>query len=208
MGFANASVSFTRLRILDPVTNELLREVPERLRRHAFVDIDDLPEMQAQGWVCFEDFLDTEWAEASPQKGGYFVFSLRVDKRKIPAGVIRKQVALALQQEKEVLRAHNKTFISRERKKEIKEQVLLRLQQRFLPVPGEFNVIWLLEKNEVWFASTQNGMIDLFMEIFLQTFDLRLEQLTPYLLAMNLLDEAMLLHLDRLEATQFSSADA
>ncbi len=131
-----------------------------------------------------------------------------MDKRKIPAGVIRKHVALALRQEKEELRARNKTFISRERKKEIKEQVLLRLRQRFLPVPGEFNVIWLLEKNEVWFASTQSGMIDLFTEEFLQTFDLRLDQLTPYMLAVTMLDEDALLRLDRLETTQFASADA
>ena len=208
MGFANASTSFTRFRILDTVTDEIIREVPERLRKHAFVDIADLPEMHAQGWVCFEDFLDAEWAAAPPQKGDYLVFSLRVDNRKIPAGVVRKHVALALQREKEEMRAKNKTFISRERKKELKEQVLLRLRQRFLPVPGEFNVIWSLEKNEVWLASTQSGMIDLFMEEFLKTFDLRLEQLTPYTLAVSMLDEDALLRLDRLEATQFASADA
>ena len=208
MGFANASSSFTRFRILDPVTDALIREVPDRLRKHAIVDIDDLPEMHAQGWVSFEDFLDTEWNEAPAQKGNYFVFSLRVDNRRIPAGVIRKHVAIALRQEKEELRARGKTFISRERKKEIKEQVLLKLRQRFLPVPGEFNVIWLLEKNEVWFASTQSGMIDLFMEEVLQTFDLRLDQLTPYSLAVGMLDEDALLRLDRLEATQFASLDA
>ena len=128
MGFANASSSFTRFRILDPVTDALIREVPDRLRKHAIVDIDDLPEMHAQGWVSFEDFLDTEWNEAPAQKGNYFVFSLRVDNRRIPAGVIRKHVAIALRQEKEELRARGKTFISRERKKEIKEQVLLKLQ--------------------------------------------------------------------------------
>ena len=208
MGFANSSTSFTRFRILDTVTDALIREVPERLRKHAFVDIDDLPEMHAQGWVSFEDFLDAEWTAAPPQKGNYLVFSLRVDNRRIPAGVIRKHVALTLQREKEEMRAKNKTFISRERKKELKEQVLLRLRQRFLPVPGEFNVIWSLEKNEVWLASTQSGMIDLFMEEFLQTFDLRLEQLTPYALAVSMLDEDALLRLDRLEATQFASADA
>lgn len=207
MGFVNASVSFTRFRISDPVTEKLIQEVPERLRKHAFVDIDDLPEMHSQGWVSFEDFLDTSWTQAPPQKGNYFVFSLRVDNRKIPSGVIRKQLALALRKEMEDMRAHNKTFISRERKKEIKEQVLLKLKQRFLPVPGEFNVIWLLEKNEVWFASTQNSMIDLFMEEFLQTFELRLDQLTPYWLAVNMLDEIELQKLDRIESTEFSSSD-
>ena len=93
---------------------------------------------------------------------------------------------------------------ARERKKEIKEQVMLRLRARFLPIPAEFNVLWATDRNEIWFASTQNSMIDLFMELFLQTFELRLEQITPYTLALTLLDEKRQEQVDRIEATQFA----
>ena len=113
-------------------------------------------------------------------------------------------MALALKEEKNRLRDQGKTFIARERKKELKEQVMLRLRQRFLPVPAEFNVLWATDKNEIWFASTQGKMIELFMEEFLKTFDLHLEQLTPYNLAASLLDEDSLIRLDQLEATQFA----
>ena len=204
MGFANSTCSFTRFRILDPMPDALWPQIPDKLKQFAFRDIDDIPEMQAQGWVCFEDMLDSEWAVAPPQKGAYIVFSLRLDMRRIPAGVVKKHLALALRQKKERMREQNKTFISRERKKELKEQVMLRLRQRFLPVPGEFNVLWATDKNEVWFASTQNKMIDLFMEEFLKTFELHLEQLTPYTLAASMLDEESLIRLDQLEATQFA----
>ena len=204
MGFANSTCSFTRFRILDPMPDALWPQIPDKLKQFAFRDIDDIPEMQAQGWVCFEDMLDSEWAVAPPQKGAYIVFSLRLDMRRIPAGVVKKHLALALRQEKERMREQNKTFISRERKKELKEQVMLRLRQRFLPVPGEFNVLWATDKNEVWFASTQNKMIDLFMEEFLKTFELHLEQLTPYTLAASMLDEESLIRLDQLEAPQFA----
>ena len=204
MGFANSTCSFTRFRILDPMPDALWPQIPDKLKQFAFRDIDDIPEMQAQGWVCFEDMLDSEWAVAPPQKGAYIVFSLRLDMRRIPAGVVKQHLALALRQEKERMREQNKTFISRERKKELKEQVMLRLRQRFLPVPGEFNVLWATDKNEVWFASTQNKMIDLFMEEFLKTFELHLEQLTPYTLAASMLDEESLIRLDQLEATQFA----
>lgn len=204
MGFANSACSFTRFRILDPVPTELWTQIPDRLKQFAFRDIDDIPEMQALGWVCFEDMLDSDWAAAPPEKGAYIVFSLRLDMRRIPAGVIKKHLALALREEKNRMREQGKNFISRERKKELKEQVLLRLRQRFLPVPGEFNVLWATDKNEVWFASTQNKMIDLFMEEFLKTFELHLEQLTPYNLAAAMLDEDSLIRLDQLEATQFA----
>lgn len=204
MGFTATSVSFTRFRILDPVPADLWPAITDKLKQFAFRDIDDIPEMQSIGWVCFEDMLDAEWHTAPPQKGAYIVFSLRLDMRRIPAGVVKKHLALALKQEKERMRDQAKSFISRDRKKELKEQVMLRLRQRFLPVPGEFNVLWATDSNEVWFASTQNSLIDIFIEEFLKTFGLRLDQLTPYNLAAGMLDEESLARLDQLEATVFA----
>ena len=204
MGFANASCSFTRFRILDTIPQNLWNEIPERLKKFAFQDIDATTEVQAHGWVAIDDLLDTQWESAPPQKANYIVFSLRFDIRRIPAGVIKKHLQLALKQEMQTIQQQNKQFIARERKKEIKEQVLLRLRQRFLPVPGEFIVLWNTENNEVWFASTQAKMLDLFQELFLQTFDLHLEILTPYSLATSLLDEQQTGLLDIVVPTDFA----
>ncbi len=205
MGFLSASCSFTRFRIIDDVPEDLWAQIPDKLKQFAFQDIDDIPVERAFGWTCFEDMLDMQWQTAPPQKGSYLIFSLRLDTRRIPAGVIKKYFALALKDEKQSLSEQNKKFISRERKKELKEQVILRLRSRFLPVPAEFNVLWATDTNSVWFASTQGKMIDIFTEYFTQTFDLHLEQMIPYNLAMTILDEAQLTHLDRLEPTQFSA---
>lgn len=204
MGFSNSTCSFSRFRILDPVPDILWTQIADRLKQYAFHDIDNIPELEAHGWVSFEDMLDVEWLGGPPQKGSYIVFSLRQDLRRIPAGVIRKQLALAIKEEKQRMSDQGKKFISRERKKELKEQVLLRLRSRFLPVPGEFNVVWATDRNEVWFASTQDKMIDLFMEQFLITFELHLEPLTPYNLAASLMNDEDLERLDKLEATQFT----
>ena len=208
MGFINNSCSFSRFRIIDPVPDSLIADLGQRLIKYAFQDIEDIPEMQAFGWVSYEDMLDSRWESAPPFKGEFAVFSLRLDTRRIPAGVIKKHLALAIRAEKERLAGQNQKFISRERKKELREQVLLALRQRFLPVPAEFNVIWNLQSHEVWFASTQAKMIDLFMEYFLNSFELHLEQLTPYNLACALLDEADLEKLDKIQATDFIVAPA
>lgn len=202
----SSSVSFTRFRVIDSIPPDLWTQIPDKLRQFAFRDIDDLPEMQAAGWTCFEDMLDTEWRTAPPQKGDYFTFSLRLDTRRIPPAIIKKQLSLALKAEREKMQAQGKKFISRERKKDLKEQVLLRLRQRFLPTPAEFNVIWATDRNEVWFASTQGKMIDLFMELFITSFGLHLEQIEPYSLAEGLLDDVEMGKLDRCEATQFTMA--
>lgn len=204
MSFLNASTSFTRFRILDPVPSALWPTIPDKLRQFSFRDIDDTSDERAWGWVCFDDMLDSQWRTAPPEKGEFLAFSLRLDTRRIPAAVIKKYTALSLRDEEERNRQQGKKFISRERKKELKEQVKLRLLSRFLPIPAEFNVVWATTSNMVYFASTQSKMCDLFMEYFTLTFDLHLEAMTPYQLAASMLDENAMSRLDIIEATQFA----
>ncbi len=204
MGFLNSSCSFTRFHLLDPVPNELWGKIPDILRQFAFRDIDDIPEERAFGWTSFEDMLDMNWSAAPPEKGSYLVFSLRQDTRRIPAGVVKKHLALAMKDEKVKMAEQGKNYISRERKKELKEQVMLKLRMRFLPVPAEFNVLWAVDTGMIWFASTQGKMVDLFVEYFIQSFNLHLEPLTPYNLAVSMLGEDVAAKLDMLEPTTFA----
>ena len=190
MGFLNSSCSFTRFRVIDPVPDGLWAEIPQLLKNGAFLDIDESAESQADGWVSFDDYLDTTWQAGPPQKGSYMAFSLRLDIRRIPAGVVRKYLDLALKREKAANKKKGKKFISRERRKELKEQVQISLRRRFLPVPNEFNVIWNTANNEIWFASTQEKVIELFAQRFLDTFKLHIEQLTPPALALSMLGDA------------------
>jgi hypothetical protein len=148
--------------------------------------------------------LDVTWSENPPRKGGdYAAFSLRLETRRVPPGVLRKHLGLALKQEMEELRRVDKSYVSRERKKELRERVLLMLKKRFLPVPAEFQVIWNLSKNEIWVASTRRQILDLFQEFFALSFELELEQLTPYSLAAAFLDDAALDRLNNVEPTSF-----
>lgn len=203
MGFLASSCSFTRLRVKDQIQKDFWQTVPDKLKQFAFHDIDDVPDDRSYGWVSFDDLLDTTWEETSPYKGNMITFSLRMDTRRIPAGVINKHLMIAFKEELKKLEEINKNYISRERKKELKEQVVLKLKQRFLPIPSEFNIIWFTDKNEIWFCSTQGKMIDLFIEFFKQSFELNLEQITPVVLAEKFLDEETLTKLDTLEETQF-----
>lgn len=204
MGFLNASSSFTRFRIADPVPATLWPTLPDKLKQFCFRDIDATSDERSWGWVCFDDMLDTAWRTAPPEKGGYIAFSLRQDTRRIPAAVLKKHLSLALREEEARNKEQGKKFVSRERKKELKEQTRLRLMSRFLPIPAEFNVLWAIDTGIIYFASTQSKMIDLFSDYFTLTFDLHLEPLTPYALAASMLDEAALTRLDTLEPTRFA----
>lgn len=202
MSFLKSSTSFTRFRITDQPPSTLWPQVVDKLRQFAFKDIDEIPEEQSFGWVSFEDMLDAEFATNPVEKGVYIAFSLRLDTRRVPPAVIKKHLALALKKEEEYNREQGKKFVSRERKKELKEQVMLRLRMRFLPIPAEFQVIWNTADNMVYFSSTQGKMLDMFQELFIRTFDLHLEPLTPYSLGAYLINDTAAL--DTLEPTNFA----
>ena len=203
MSFQKASSSFTRFRIIDDIPADLWASIPEKLRQYAFIDIDDIAEERAFGWTSFDDMLDTEWKLSPPEKGDFLTFSLRLDTRRIPPAVLRKHVRLALRDEEERIKALGKKFIGRERKKEIQEQVKLRLMGRFLPIPAEFQVVWNTRTNRVYFASTQTKMIEMFLDLFTRTFELRLEQLLPYSLALAMFGEEISAKLDDVQSTKF-----
>lgn len=205
MGFASASCSFTRYRILEKPSAELMVQIPTLLKRYAFQDIDALAgEERSFGWTSFDDMLDIEWALFPPEKGSYLAFALRLETRRIPPAVLKKHHALALREEKRRMLEQGKQFINRERKKELKEQVQQRLMRHFLPIPAIFDVIWATGADLVYFASTQRKMLDMFEEFFVKCFELPLEQLTPYGLAARRLSEYELQRLDTLEPTSFA----
>lgn len=204
MAFLKSSSSFTRFRITEPVPQSLWGEVLDRLKQHAFRDIDDTSDERSLGWVSFEDMLDAEWREEPPQKGAYIAFSLRLDTRRVPPAVLKKHTGVAMKAEEARNREQGKKYISRERKKEIREQVELKLRTRTLPIPAEFNVVWNTADNMVFFASTQSKMIEAFQEHFTKSFNLDLDQLTPYGLAAKILGDDGLAKLDHLEPTRFA----
>lgn len=202
MSFLKTSTSFTRFRISDPVPSSLWPEVPDRLRRNSLTDIDELPEERSFGWTAFEDLLDTAFAANPIEKGEYITFCLRLDTRRVPPAVIKKHLALAIRKEEAQNREMGKKFVSRDRKKELKEQVMLKLRMRFLPIPAEFQVVWNTSKSVVYFASTQPKMLDLFEELFIKTFELHIIPLTPYELAVTQHQDSF--RLDSIEPTQFA----
>ncbi len=204
MSFLKTSTSFTRFNIIENVSKEIYENLLEKLKQYAIIDIDDSLEEQSKGWTNFDDFLDTFWERSLPQKGNYITFSLRLDTRRIPPAVQKKYVTLALRQEEAKLQEQGKKFIPKDRKKEIVEQVKLKLRARFLPIPAEFQVVWVMDKNTVFLGSTQRRIIEMFMELFEKTFELRLEQILPYTLAYNLLGEGSEDKLNNLEPTSFA----
>jgi len=204
MAFISGSTSFTRYRIVEEVPAELWQKIPDLLRKFAIQDIDGNADERSFGWTCFDDWLDTEWRTAPPEKGAYLTFSLRLDTRRVPAAVFKKHFQLALREAEREAREQGRKGVSRDQKREIKDQVMLRLRARTLPIPAEFNVIWNTETGIIWLDSTREKVCEMFMEHFTETFDLHLEPLTPYFLALHLAGQDAHDRIDAIEASRFA----
>lgn len=206
MGFLSASSGFTRFRVTDPVPDELWRQIPELLKKRglAFTEIEDTADERGFGWVCFDDMLDSFWRTAPPEKGAYMAFTLRLDTRRVAPAVMKKHLQIALGEEEKRALEQGRKHIGRDRKKEVKEQVRLRLLARTLPVPAVFDVMWNMQTNIILLCTTSAKVAELFVQHFTDTFDLHLEPLTPYGLALNILGEKAQDKLDAVEPTVFS----
>lgn len=203
MGFGSGNASFTRFKIIDEIPGQLWSEISGKLKLFAFQDIDNRPDERFWGWTNIDDMLDTSWQSSPPEKGHYLAFSLRLDTRRIAPAVFKKHYTLALREEEQKAKAEGHAFVSRLRRQELRQAVRQRLLQRSLPIPAEFNVIWNTQNGIVYFASTQAKMVEMFTEHFSKTFELDLEQLTPYTMATNLLGENIAPKLDALQGTIF-----
>jgi DNA recombination-dependent growth factor C len=205
VGILAASGGFTRYALVEEVTGQLVQELPERLARFSFRDIDATTDERSFGWVCLEDWLDSAWRAAPPEKAHYLAFSLRLDTRRVPPAVFKKHFLLAVKAEKEAMKEAGKSFITKDRKQELKDQVMMKLRARFLPIPAVFDAVWNLRSNTVLLAAANSKVKALFEDHFTMSFGLTLEAQTPYFLARRLTDKSRQPMLDELEPSPFAA---
>ena len=203
MGVMSASGSFTRYRIVEEVPQGLWLQIQDRLIRDSFQEIEDTADEYAHGWVSIDDMLDTAWSSGPPFKGEYVAFALRLDTRRIPAGVFKKHYQIGLQEALAKAREQGRQYVGREAKKELKEKVKLWLLSQTLPVPAVFDVVWSMQTNRILLGSTQNTARTLFEDLFTKSFELHLEPMTPFFLAAQLGGEKVQEKLEAYEPVAF-----
>lgn len=155
----------------------------ELLQRFALLPIDGTADQRGQGLVPFDTPLDhASWPMAQNFAGQFALFCLRVDTRRIPAAVMKKHLAEAIAKEKEAMAATGKAFISKDRKREIKEQVKLRLLTRTEPAPAIAEVAVDRMSGRVFFGSTATKMKDTFEALWFAMTGEKLVEQTPEIL--------------------------
>jgi len=180
MGILANSVSITQYRVEgkmpEPVTERLL----DGLQHHCIQDIDGETLEKSLGWTPIDHPYEPDFSLSPFVIGEYIYFSLRLDKKTIPAKILKKAIHVEMARQ---LKVKAREFLSRSEKQDIRDQVINQLLIKIPANPNIYDVMWHYEKGELSFFSTLKAANEALETLFIKSFDLSLVRLFPYTLA-------------------------
>lgn len=180
MGILSSSVSITQYHVEGRIEESIIEKVSKGLKKYTIDDIDNESSDKAIGWTCFNNPFNTNFDQCPFLIGTNFVFSMRIDKKSIPAKIVQKHYALEM---KKRLENSGRDFLSKTEKKEIKDHVLNVLNLRIPATPNIYDLIWEYESAKLWFFSNLKGANEELETLFSRSFELKLIRLFPYSMA-------------------------
>ena len=179
MGLISSTHSVTRYHIDGKIEGSINEKVREGLIKYSIPKIENEYDEISAGWTPLESPYNPDFESFSFLFGTYFVFSLRVDKKSIPAKLIQKYIAMEIEKKKE---KSGRDFISKNEKSELKEHVIDILMHKIPAVPSLYDVLWDYEEKNLYLYTTQKAANEFFETIFLKSFKLKPIRLFPYTL--------------------------
>jgi len=138
------------------------------------------------GWVNIMDMFDSSFGNMDFLKEPCMALSWRVDARKVPTKALQRYCREA---EEKIKAAEELEYLPKPRRREIRDMVRLRLLKRAIPASQTYDVIWNLKTGVLIFGATSPKLADEFTEFFLKCFNLRLNSIFPYTLAMRVFEK-------------------
>ena len=193
MGALRGSISVRRYRVTDKLPADARKKLMKGVRAHAFTAIDPRSDVERSvGWVSIFDSEQTELDAADAlfvASGGEQVrLSMRVDVLKPSAAEVRRQ----LDTKARAVEAEQRRKLSKRERRELKEELARQLRLRTLPRVRTFDVVWNLDTRRLYLWSQTKGTNELFVELFLRSFALKLEVEGPSAWARKATDEKTL----------------
>ncbi len=181
MGILANTVSLCQFRVVgEKPSGDLFAWAGERLAANRFLPIEKGSEELSLGWVQLDDPQQTAFERPdSYRRDHWLCFALRRDQRKVPARLLKEHY----QRAEETFLQNNPGLkrVPKQKKEELREAVKSSLLARTLPVPAIYDAVWDTESGLVSFTSLGNKPIELFCDLFRQTFEgLRLVAYHPY----------------------------
>lgn len=207
MGFLAPSASICHFQVTGPFTQQDIHtHIQQRLAAEGFRSIEHSADELATGWVHLDDYESSDFT--TPQscwRDRQICFTLRQDRRRIPAALFKRQVAQLCEQflaEKPTLNRVPKGELE-----QIRDRARSQLMARTLPTPACIDVAWDSERQLLRLCSLSQKVVDCFQGLFHQTFpELRLQLIHPLARAARVIPETLQERLQQLNQAQTDSA--
>lgn len=180
MGLLSSRASVTCYRVEGKLPKPVTEAVEAGLKQHAIRNIDNDPAEKAVGWTSFANPFVPVFSNASFMFGHYMIFALRMDKKSIPAKVVKKY---CMAEAEKRMQKTGQTTLAKNEKKQIKEKVLHELVLRVPATPNAYDLVWDYENGRLWFFSNMKGANEELETLFGKSFSMRLIRLFPYTIA-------------------------
>ncbi len=176
MGLIKGNFSFVRFEVEGRLPQAFLTFVNNRIRENAFREARSSTEEKRMGWVSATDVLDSDFEQANYALGDYLIFSLRVDRKQIPARLMKIRL---LEEQRRFMAEHNQPRIGKAVTEGLREKIKLELLTKSDPVPSFYDVLWAVAQNKVYFSSLSDKIADDFVDLFKKTFSVSLRRVLP-----------------------------
>ncbi len=176
MGLIKGNFSFVRFEVEGRLPQAFLTFVNNRIRENAFREARSSTEEKRMGWVSATDVLDSDFEQANYALGDYLIFSLRVDRKQIPARLMKIRL---LEEQRRFMAEHNQPRIGKAVTEGLREKIKLELLTKSDPVPSFYDVLWAVGQNKVYFSSLSDKIADDFVDLFKKTFSVSLRRVLP-----------------------------
>ena len=177
MSLLSSSVSITRYQVRGKLKNPVLERIATGLKKNVISEIDDPSADKAVGWTSLEKPYQPDFGGSSFVYGHYLVFSLRVDRKSVPAKLVKKHMAIESERR---LAEGGRPYLSRSEKERIRDQVMDSLYATVPATPNMYDIIWNYEDAVLWFFSNLKAANEELETLFLRSFDLTLIRVIPY----------------------------
>lgn len=187
MAVITGALAFRRYRVAGPPPADFKVRFEERIKQNSFENFaENDPREEAAGWVAVDDLFDTYLPFDRWFHEGCVRLTLRMDRRRVPARLLKHECGKIEAQWKEKFARER---LSRVERDEIKEMVTRNLVERALPDSRGVDFYWDVERGEALFFASAEKANDAFVTLFERTFEAKLSPLFPFALALEFLDE-------------------
>jgi len=177
MGLLSSSVSLSRYRVEGHIEKPVTETVAKGLKKNSVAEIDNDIADKSVGWTSINSPFSPNFEGSSFSFGNLFVFSLRVDRKSIPAKLLKKFLTIETSKRLEKTR---RGFLTKDEKKALKEKVTTDLAKRIPSTPNLYDLIWNYESRDVYFFSNLRSSNEELESLFKRSFDLSLIRIFPY----------------------------